>query len=304
MQNDIEELVILDASKSTDEWELDCYSRPVLVAGKKLWEVLVTDSNSSFRYRCTLPSSQVNSKRVREIVEQLIETLSTTDLQRPTVIRFFRGAMYNMLSIALNGLEEDVTARASRCTYALADWLQERHAKVYPNMSGYQASMTASSVPSFLDVRTPIRMPDSLRGEQYAFVSLPWAEFMPGGGVTTDNIGVGRLCPIPASLDIAGDAFCPGVVILTPRAEALARWLAGTELVGLSADLRKRVLIMETDVDTQYSTARLNEVQRTEAATFEQGKRPAQGMHFVSVQVDEEADPAGFWLLRNLPSGI
>lgn len=26
------------------EWELDCFSRPVLVDGKKLWEVLITDT--------------------------------------------------------------------------------------------------------------------------------------------------------------------------------------------------------------------------------------------------------------------
>ena len=40
------------------DWELDCYSRPVMVDGKKLWEVLLTDSNGSFRLCERLPSNK------------------------------------------------------------------------------------------------------------------------------------------------------------------------------------------------------------------------------------------------------
>jgi hypothetical protein len=167
----------------------------------------------------------------------------------------------------------------------------------------YKASMVGSGSPSFLDVRTPVKLPDALRGEQYAFVALPLAEFLPGGDITSENIGVGKLCPIDAT-DLPADAFVQGVVILTQRPAALASWLAGTEVVGLKADLRKRQLIMETDIDTQYLVARLNDVQRSEAAAFEEGKDSLNGLHFISVQQDEESDPAGFWLLREIPSGI
>ena len=104
--------------------------------------------------------------------------------------------------------------------------------------------------PSFLDVRTPIKLPDALRGEKYAFVGLPLAEFLPGGDVTEENIGVGKLCTIDPNLP--ADAFVQGVVILTQRPQALAAWLAGTEVAALTCDLRKRNLIMETDIDTQY----------------------------------------------------
>lgn len=45
-------------AKPSDEWELDCYSRPVMVGGKKLWEVLITDSTGSFRLCETLPSNK------------------------------------------------------------------------------------------------------------------------------------------------------------------------------------------------------------------------------------------------------
>ncbi|KAL3916875.1 MAG: hypothetical protein SGARI_007857 [Bacillariaceae sp.] len=148
---------------------------------------------------------------------------------------------------------------------------------------------TSAAGPSFLDVRTPVKMPDAL-------------QFLPGGDITDDNIGVGRLCPIDPTLP--ADAFVQGVVILTQRPEALAAWLAGTEVAALSCDLRKRNLIMETNIDTQYLMARLDDQQREEGAAFEEGKDALNGLHFVCVQRDEDDDPAGFWLMRQLPNGI
>ena len=89
--------------------------------------------------------------------------------------------------------------------------------------------MAGGAGPSFMDVRTPVKLPDALRGEKYAFVGLPLAEFLPGGDINEDNIGVGKLCPIDPTLP--ADSFVQGVVILTQRPEALAAWLAGTEVV-------------------------------------------------------------------------
>ena len=290
------EYTVIDADAATDEWELDCYSRPVVKNGKKLWEVLVTDSAGSFRYRHELPSNQVNSKMVRQVVDNLMEMAET----KPNIIRFFRGAMFNMLNIALQDLA--VTSRPSRCTLALAAWLEERHREIYPAMEGYNRNMVGSTSPSFLDVRTPVKLPDALRGEKYAFVALPVAEFLPGGGVNDETVGQGRLCALPS--DIPGDAFVQGVIVLSARAKALASWLAGTEVVALTADLRKRILIMETDIDTEYLLARLNDQQREEAAALEEAKASLKGLHFICVQEDDDSDPEGFWLLRQLPSNI
>jgi hypothetical protein len=47
-----------DGVNPSTDWELDCYSRPVLVDGKKLWEVLITDSSGSFRVCETLASNK------------------------------------------------------------------------------------------------------------------------------------------------------------------------------------------------------------------------------------------------------
>ena len=50
----------VDWTRVTNEWELDCYSRPVLVEDgkKKLWEVLVTDSSGTMRVCRSLPSNK------------------------------------------------------------------------------------------------------------------------------------------------------------------------------------------------------------------------------------------------------
>lgn len=285
------------AVKPSQDWEIDCYSRPVMVNGKKLWEVLVTDSTGSFRLCETLASNKVNSRELRRVVDEAIENAEV----KPNTIRFFRGAMFNMINIALS--EIDIIAKPSRCTFALAQWIEERNREVYPNMDGYRATMAGGSTrSSFLNVRTPIKLPDALRGEKYAFVALPLAEFLQDGAIDAENVGVGRLCPVDPRLP--ADQFVQGIVILTSRAEALASWLAGTELSGFNADLRKRTLVMETDIENQYLMAKLNDLQREEAAAFEEGKDTMNGLHFVSVQIDDDSDPSGFWLLREIPDSI
>eukprot|EP00548_Thalassiothrix_antarctica_P005576 CAMPEP_0194134254 /NCGR_PEP_ID=MMETSP0152-20130528/4334_1 /TAXON_ID=1049557 /ORGANISM="Thalassiothrix antarctica, Strain L6-D1" /LENGTH=322 /DNA_ID=CAMNT_0038829895 /DNA_START=203 /DNA_END=1171 /DNA_ORIENTATION=+ len=283
-------------SPSTD-WELDCYSRPVVVDGKKLWEILLIDSTESFRYVKTLPSNQVNSKELRRVIESVIDSVET----KPDTIRFFRGAMFNMINIALSDVS--VVAKPSRCTFALSSWLEQRHAIVYPAMEGYRGSMREKGQrATFLDIRVPRKLPDALRGEKYAFVGLPAFEFLDGGSISSENIGMGKLCTLPRNLP--ADAFIQGVVILTQRAKALATWLSGVEIVGMSCNLRKRTVVMETDIDTEYLMAKLNDVQRKEANIFEEGKAGMAGLHFISVQENEDEDPEGFWLLRDLPSGI
>ena len=59
---------------------------------------------------------------------------------------------------------------------------------------------------------------------------------LPGGGISGDNIGRGRLCPVPPSAP--ADAMVHGVLLLSRRAEPLAAALASTELAALAADLK------------------------------------------------------------------
>ncbi|CAM9671023.1 unnamed protein product, partial [Sphacelaria rigidula] len=76
-------------------------------------------------------------------------------------------------------------------------------------------------------VQTPKALPDALRGEQYAFVTLPVSEFR-NGNINTENVGIGRLCPLDASLP--DDAMIPGLAVFTRRAAPLATWMAGVEM--------------------------------------------------------------------------
>lgn len=171
-------------------------------------------------------------------------------------------------------------------------------------MPDYQPSLSADALSNagsgFLDISTPVKLPDALRGEKYAFVSLPLSEFLPGGSITEENIGLGRLCPVEEG-GVGGDEFVSGVVVMSKRAKGLAAWMAGTEIAGIRCDLRKRNMIMEADISTQYLVARLDEGQRKEGEAFEKQKEEMGGLHFLCVQEDEEdEEPKGFWLLKDM----
>lgn len=75
-------------------------------------------------------------------------------------------------------------------------------------------------------------------------------------------------------------------------------------MASLKCDLRRRELVVEADISTQYLMARLNDQQREEGAMFEEGKDKLRGLHFISVQENEDDDPSGFWLLREISTAL
>lgn len=284
----------------SDEWEIDCYSRPVLGAdGKKLWEVLITDSNGAFRYIQPMPSNTVNSKNLRKVVEQVMEDAP----RKPRLVRFFRNQMYNMITIALSKLEVEV--KGSRCTNNLFVWLEEREINIYPNMEGYNPQLKQQTILDY-DVSQPDRLPDVFKSESYAFVALPSEVFL-NGEVNKDNIKKGRLCPT-AGMPL-GDTEAPqwihGITLFSKRAAAVAAWMNGLEIATLRADLVGRELILNTDIRNQYVVVPLTDTQKKEAQIFEKGKVKAKGFHFISVQFSPESeDVEGFWLLREFPGNL
>lgn len=273
----------------SDEWELDCYSRPVMGDdNKKLWEVLITDSKGSFRYLKTLSSNLVNSRNLRKVVEEVMEEAPV----RPTSIRFFRNQMFNMITIALSTL--DVEVKPSRRTHNLFMWLEEREKFVYPTMPGYNPQLRQQTILDY-DVSQPDRLPDVLKAESYAFVALP-AEVFWNGEVNSENINRGRLCPIK---DMPKTGWIHGITLFSKRAEAVAAWMNGLEIAYLRGDLLTRELMLNTDISTQFVVAPLLDAQKREAQIFEKGKVEAKGYHFLSVQSSPESeDVQGFWLLR------
>ena len=132
---------VMDVTAPCGQWELDFYSRPVQGAdGKKLWELLVTDSSGSFRHIEVVPSNCVNSRELRSRVQRLIDSSEV----KPTSVRFFRVQMKNMISIALNELP-GVECKPSRVTYRLNEWLEEREQNVYPQARAKSLPYTRTS---------------------------------------------------------------------------------------------------------------------------------------------------------------
>ena len=271
------------------EWELDCYSRPVIMEdGKKLWELLVCDSLGEFRAVEVMPSNMVNSRELRKLVEKIIDEAPV----KPRVIRFFRNAMFNMVSLSLKDLKVRVVP--SRSTNALYSWIDERESGVYSKMPGYDAQMRDSN--DVFGLREPEIMPDGLMGDKYAFMCLPASHFL-DGEINYDNCGIGRLFALDPAMP--RDKQVQGLVIYSPRAKSIAAWLGSMELCFIKANFPKRQMVLEVGIDTQYLFATLNEVRRVEAQIFEKGKEELGGVHFLALQTSEESDGVeGFFLLR------
>lgn len=288
-----EELIFPD--DMSDEWEIDCYSRPVIGEdGKKLWEVLITDSDGSFRYLKPLASNLVNSRNLRKVIEDVVE-LSPI---RPKIIRFFRNQMFNMISIALSTI--DVEVKPSRRTSNLFMWLQEREDHIYPNMLGYNPQLKQQTILDY-EFSQPDRLPDVLKAESYAFVALP-AEVFWDNQVNIENIKKGKLCPIR---EMPKTGWIHGVTLLSKRSESIAAWMNGIEIGSLKADLLSRELILNIDLNNQYVVAPLLDAQKKEAQIFEKGKTESLGYHFLSVQASADSEEVeGFWLLRQFGDNL
>ncbi|MBW4446158.1 MAG: Tab2/Atab2 family RNA-binding protein [Spirirestis rafaelensis WJT71-NPBG6] len=283
-------------------WELDFYSRPILDENnKKIWEVLVCESpldtrtktDSLFRYAQYCPSTQVNSGWLRTALQQAIEQAG----EPPLKIRFFRRQMNNMITKACQ--EVGIPAQASRRTLMLNQWLQQRSEQVYPQEPGYEEATNASVR---LESPLPQRLPDALEGQQWIFVTLTGADF---AEMHEWEIAFGESFPMELA-NLSPESRIPGVLILSPRALPLAGWMSGLELAWLRLDTTKGTrLVLETGATESWILANIKNPQPiAEAKAFEEAKQKANGVHFIGVQSDRQAESfAGFWLLQevNLP---
>ncbi len=283
-------------------WELDYYSRPILDENnKKIWEVLVCESpldtrtkaDSLFRYAQYCPSTQVNSGWLRTALQEAINQAG----EAPLKIRFFRRQMNNMITKACQDV--GIPAQPSRRTLMLNQWLQERNEQVYPQEPGYQEGTNASVR---LESPLPQRLPDALEGQEWLFVTLTGADF---ADMHEWEIAFGESFPIEFA-NLLPETRIPGVLIFSPRALPLAGWMSGLELAWLRLDTTKGTrLVLETGGTESWILANIkNENTVAEAKGFEEAKQKANGVHFIGVQSDRQAESfAGFWLLQevNLP---
>ncbi|MBD2246734.1 Tab2/Atab2 family RNA-binding protein [Nostoc sp. FACHB-888] len=280
-------------------WEIDFYSRPILDDNqKKIWEVLVCESpldistkvDSLFRYAQYCPSTQVNSVWLRTALQEAINQAG----KAPIKIRFFRRQMNNMITKACQDL--GIPAQPSRRTLLLNQWLEQRMEEVYPQEAGYQGGTNPSVR---LEKPLPQRLPDALEGQQWTFVTLDAADF---AEMPEWEIGFGEAFPIELA-KVSPEARIPGILIFSPRALPLAAWMSGLELAFLRFDTSEEArLLLETGVSESWIVANIKKPQvLAEAKAFEEAKQKANGVHFIGVQSDPNAQSfAGFWLLQEV----
>lgn len=283
-------------------WELDFYSRPILDDNqKKIWEVLICESpvdtrqstDSLFRYAKYCSSTQVNSVWLRETLAEAMEKSAV----KPQKIRFFRRQMNNMIVKACKELE--IAPQASRRTYALHQWIQERMQEVYPTHPNYQPSNSPSVQ---YEPQTLQRLPDALIGEKWAFVSLEASAFAEMHEWETN---FSEAFPLEM-VGLTKETRIPGLIVFSSRAVAIAAWMSGLELAYIKyTPAPQAKLVLETGVnDSWILIKQLDSSTQREAAGFEVAKQKAKGVHFLAVQSSPQAeDFAGFWLLQELEAG-
>jgi len=297
-------------------WELDFYSRPVLdERNKKRWEVLICEGLQSveddpeqlFRYSKYVSNSEVNSDTLKAAIEEAISLSISQSKDSPTKIRYFRYQMQNMIKRACE--EMGLLPYPSRRTLALQQWLEERQQSVYPNEPGYKESVSTSTAKP-LEVVSPL--PDALKGQKWALVSLPAKDFAEMGEW---DVGFGESFP-PAIANIDPETPVPGFIIYSTRATPLAAWMSGLEIAGVRAGREETTNYVSKNTDTARMLMDTGTIEtwlladlvgletQAEGERFEQEKQAANGVHFIAVQDSPDSESfAGMWLMQSREFG-
>lgn len=283
----------------TKVWEIDFYSRPILdERQKKIWELLVCDTQRSFEYTQQCSGAEANARWLQSALEVAMQewrqSQGLSEQEQPEKIRFFRRQMSNIITRACKSLS--IPAQASRRTFAIYQWLQERQLNVYPQHPTYQPLMAP---PAQFDPVTAQPLPEALVGEGWSIATLPLGAF-----AEMPEWEIGFSDPFPLELlTLTPETVIPGVLIFSERALPLAGWISGLELACLKYEATPTPqLLLETGLVDRWIVANLQDPQLiSEVEAFERTKQAAQQVHFLAVQSSPEAeDFAGFWLLQEL----
>ncbi|PZD73258.1 hypothetical protein C1752_02224 [Acaryochloris thomasi RCC1774] len=283
----------------TKVWEIDFYSRPILdEQQKKIWELLVCDTQRSFEYTQQCSGAEANARWLQnaltEAMEQWRQSQGVAVSEQPEKIRFFRRQMSSIITRACKGI--GIPAQASRRTFAIYQWLQERSLQVYPQHPGYQPLMAP---PAQFDPMPPQSLPDALVGQSWSIATLPLSAFS-----EMQDWEIAFNDPFPLELvKLPADTNIPGLIIFSERAVPLAGWMSGLELAFLKfSPTPKPQLLLETGLVERWVLSNLQDpTLATEVEAFERTKQEAQQLHFLAIQSSPEAqDFAGFWLLQEL----
>ncbi|MEN9203811.1 MAG: Tab2/Atab2 family RNA-binding protein [Thermostichus sp. DG_1_6_bins_120] len=268
-------------------WQMDFTAVPLRdEQDRRVWELLVCDPPGQFRRAQYCSNQEVNSTWVAQQLRQYLEQAPVA----PSAIRVFRARMSSILQRACAAV--GIPMIPSRRVYTLKAWMRERAEQVYPRET--QFTYTPESLPE-PDLPDPIRLPDKLQGERWALVTLRAADLQEA---KSWPIEFGELFPVDWS-SLSPDTIIPGLVITSQRALPMAAWMTGIEPAYLSVGQEQ--LILEAGLNDRYLFATLKtEKLRAEAEGFAKRQHLAQGIHFLAIQTDLQAQSfAGFWLMQH-----
>ena len=281
------------------DWELDFYSRPILESdGRKRWELLITATPDAgiprepFRFAKRCPSGEVNSLWLASALEEAREAALAAGLVAPRRLRCWRSSMRTMVQRA--AAELDLEMIASRRTYALLDWLQQRELEVYPQEEGFMAGPLA---PPPAPVTTPaVPLPEEVQGDAWSWAALP-AQLL--REASDWPMGFSDLLPLPEGVD--DNQPVPGLRLFSSsRALAMAGWLGGLEPVRLLVEGRQ--LVLEAGQDDRWLVSDLDDrAAQAITAALAESKEIGKGLQFIAIQTSpDEQSFAGFWMMRDI----
>ncbi|MDY7016476.1 MAG: Tab2/Atab2 family RNA-binding protein, partial [Cyanobacteriota bacterium] len=246
-----------------------------------------------FRYAEFVESKSVNSIRLR----QALETALAQAPAPPDKIRFFRRQMNNMILKACE--DADIPAAASRRTYALERWIEERMSEVYPQQPGYDETAAKAASVQY-PASNVVPLPDTVKGDKtdkWAFVTLEATAFEE---MNEWDIAFGEAFPL-SMMNVDPETRIPGLLIFSPRAVPMAAWMSDLELSFLQFEEGAFPKVrLETGSSESWILANATTPEmRAEAKGFETAKEQAGGIHFLAVQANPESESfAGFWLMK------
>lgn len=284
--------------ESITEWELDFCSRPILdIRGKKIWELVACDSSLSLQYTKYFPNNVINSITLKDAIVSICDEL---DVPLPDKIRFFRSQMQTIITKACKEL--GIKPIPSKRCLSLLLWLEERYETIYTRHPGFQKG---SKPLLALDNPFPMDLPDSLYGEKWAFVQLPFSDVKKELATLEKSFAFGATLDLDLlGIEIDDETLIPGLAVSSSRARPLAAWMNGLEVCSIEADLARANLVLSVGISTRYVYASYKKSPEatSEAEAWEAAKKTSGGLHFLAIQDTLDSDDCvGFWLLLDLP---
>eukprot|EP00933_Yihiella_yeosuensis_P044778 TRINITY_DN40047_c0_g1_i1.p1 TRINITY_DN40047_c0_g1~~TRINITY_DN40047_c0_g1_i1.p1 ORF type:complete len:468 (+),score=39.43 TRINITY_DN40047_c0_g1_i1:48-1406(+) len=276
-----DETTSVDWNNVSNEWEIDCFSRPVVRDGKKMWELMLTDKNAAYRRVAQMKPTRVNSVVVQKLLTIFIEESKV----KPRVIRFFRKVMKNMLTVAVNNCIDlmgeplaNTKAIPTRNCHMLRLWLGYREREVYPKMIGYNPppKKRSTSVQAQMVKMVYEPLPKNLLFSKYAVCAFELSvlqQLQPGQLP-------GTRCRIPPGIPENTQVY--GLLLLSLNADYLAMQVKSLELAAVRFEPETDELLMDLGIDTTYKVCQVPSEEKEVLLKFERSKRQLGGFHFVA----------------------